>query len=44
MLFPLVLIASILAVHGESVEDSFKTHGVVPDVIPEAPNQLLKVW
>ncbi|KAL7729450.1 hypothetical protein ACLKA6_009012 [Drosophila palustris] len=43
MLFPLLLIASILAVHCESVEDAFKSHGVVPDVIPEAPNQLLKV-
>ncbi|XP_034486702.1 protein D2 [Drosophila innubila] len=43
MLFPWILIAMILAVQSESVEDAFKTHGVVPDVIPEAPNQLLKV-
>lgn len=43
MLFHLLLIASILAVQSGSVEDAFKSHGVVPDVLPEAPNQLLKV-
>lgn len=43
MLFHLILIASILAVQSGSVEDAFKSHGVVPDVLPEAPNQLLKV-
>ncbi|EDV90699.1 protein D2 [Drosophila grimshawi] len=44
MLFQSVLIACILAaVESNSVEDSFKAHGVVPDVVPHAPSQLLKV-
>ncbi|ALC46812.1 CG17919 [Drosophila busckii] len=43
MLWLSILFASILAVNCNSVEESFKFHGVVPDVIPEAPNQLLKV-
>ncbi|KAH8359201.1 hypothetical protein KR093_005124 [Drosophila rubida] len=45
MFFTLLLIASIMSasVQSGSVEDAFKTHNVVPDVIPEAPNQLLKV-
>lgn len=43
MLFSLLLTASVLTVQSASVEDSFKAHGVVPDVIPVAPGQLLKV-
>lgn len=43
MLLALLLTASVLTVQSASVEDSFKAHGVVPDVIPVAPSQLLKV-
>ncbi|XP_034112387.1 protein D2 [Drosophila albomicans] len=44
MWFPLLLLVSIgAAVQSDSVEDVFKAHNVVPDVIPVAPNQLLKV-
>lgn len=43
MLLALLLTASVLTVQSSSVEDSFKAHGVVPDVIPVAPGQLLKV-
>lgn len=43
MLFTLVLVASVLTVQSISVEESFKAAGVVPDVIPVAPRQLLKV-
>ncbi|XP_039492541.1 protein D2 [Drosophila santomea] len=42
----LVLLASVgclLAVQAGSVEEVFRSHQVVPDVIPEPPNQLLKV-
>lgn len=43
MLLALLLTASVLTVQSASVEDSFKAHRVVPDVIPVAPSQLLKV-
>ncbi|EDW97859.1 protein D2 [Drosophila yakuba] len=42
----LVLLASVgclLAVQAGSVEEAFRSHQVVPDVIPEPPNLLLKV-
>ncbi|XP_046867383.1 protein D2-like [Drosophila willistoni] len=43
MLLILIVMSSILAAHSESVEEVFKSHGVVPDVIAEAPNQFLQV-
>lgn len=43
MLFSLLLTAFVLTVQSASVEDSFKANGIVPDVIPVAPGQLLKV-
>jgi len=39
----LPLVGCLLAVQAGSVEEVFRSHQVVPDVIPEPPNQLLKV-
>ncbi|EDV48022.1 uncharacterized protein Dere_GG13347 [Drosophila erecta] len=39
----LPLVGCLLAVQADSVEEVFRSHQVVPDVIPEPPNQLLKV-
>ncbi|EDX11860.1 protein D2 [Drosophila simulans] len=39
----LPLVCCLLAVKAGSVEEVFRSHQVVPDVIPEPPNQLLKV-
>ncbi|XP_017079230.2 LOW QUALITY PROTEIN: protein D2 [Drosophila eugracilis] len=43
LLFSLTLISCLLAVQAGTVEEVFTSHQVVPDVIPEPPNQLLKV-
>ncbi|KAH8383826.1 hypothetical protein KR009_010719 [Drosophila setifemur] len=37
------IISCLLTVQAGSVEDAFRAHEVVPDVIPGPPNQLLKV-
>ncbi|KAH8295289.1 hypothetical protein KR018_009599 [Drosophila ironensis] len=42
-LFILPLISCLLAVQANSVEEVFKSNGVVPDVVANAPPQLLKV-
>jgi len=43
LLVLLPLMSCLLAVQANSVEEVFRSHEVVPDVIPEPPNQLLKV-
>ncbi|XP_030371499.1 protein D3 [Scaptodrosophila lebanonensis] len=43
MLLLSLLLAAIVAVQANSVEQVFKSHEVVPDVIPQAPNQFLEV-
>ncbi|XP_043653523.1 protein D2 [Drosophila teissieri] len=43
MLVLLALVGCLLAAQAGSVEEVFRSHQVVPDVIPEPPNQLLKV-
>lgn len=42
-LFTLTLLSCLLAVQASAVEEVFASNGVVPDVISEAPSQLLKV-
>ncbi|XP_016970322.2 protein D3 [Drosophila rhopaloa] len=43
MLLVLLPLCFLLTVQAGSLEEVFITHQVVPDVIPEPPNQLLKV-
>lgn len=42
-LFILTLLSCLLAVQASAVAEVFAANGVVPDVISEAPSQLLKV-
>ncbi|XP_017046686.1 protein D2 [Drosophila ficusphila] len=39
----LPLISCLMSIQAESVDEVFRSHQVVPDVITEPPNQLLKV-